>query len=189
MALLGYSNQGELWGPSPDLALPAGHAARAIDEIIEKLNLDRCNRKYRHTPGEPAYDVRGMVKVLIYAYMRGITSSRGIAQQCEENIAFQFLTRGHSPNFRTIALFRRKKRHLLRWVFKQTVALAQQMGIARLGLVALDSVKFPADASGGKKMTDAQLNDELRRLDEYPHTAESSDRTEDAFYGAEQRGG
>jgi transposase len=188
MALLGYSNQGELWGPSPDLALPAGHAARAIDEIIEKLNLDRCNRKYRHTPGEPAYDVRGMVKVLIYAYMRGITSSRGIAQQCEENIAFQFLTRGHSPNFRTIALFRRKKRHLLRWVFKQTVVLAQQMGIARLGLVALDSVKFPADASGGKKMTDAQLNDELRRLDEYLHTAESSDRTEDAFYGTQQRG-
>jgi transposase len=188
MALLGYSNQGEMWGPSPDLALPAGHTARAIDEIIEKLNLDRCNRKHRHTPGEPAYDVRGMVKILIYAYMRGITSSRGIAQQCEENIAFQFLARGHSPNFRTIALFRRKKRHLLRWVFKRTVALARQMGIVRLGLVALDSVKFPADASAGRKMTEVQLNEELRRLDEYLREAESSDRAEDAQYGADKRG-
>jgi transposase len=55
-----------------------------------------------------------MVKILIYAYMRGITSSREMARQCEENMAFQYLTRGHCPDFRTIALFRRRKRHLLR---------------------------------------------------------------------------
>jgi transposase len=188
MALRSYSNQGEMWGPSPDLALAAGHPARAIDEIIEKLNLDRCNRKYRHTPGEPAYDVRGMVKILIYAYMRGITSSREIARQCEENIAFRFLTRGHGPDFRTIALFRRKKRHLLRWVFKKTVALARQMGIARLGLVAIDSVKFPADASSGKKMTGAQLSEELKKLDEYLGKVEASDRKEDGQYGSDTRG-
>src|SRR5512136_1706895 len=182
MALQKYSNQGELWGPSPDLALPAGHTARAIDEIIEKLSLDRCNEKYRHTPGEAAYDTRGMVKILIYSYMRGITSSRDMAQQCEENIAFQYLTRGHCPDFRTIALFRRKKRHLLRWVFRKTVVLARQMGIARLGLVALDSVKMPADASSGKKMTAGQLNEQIKKLDEYLVKVEASDRTEDAQY-------
>ena len=121
MALRTYSNQGELGGASPDLALSTGYLARAVDEIIERLNLGRCNRKYEQTPGEPAYEVRGMVKILIYAYMRGVTSSRGMAQQCEENIAFQFLTRGQRPDFRTIALFRRKKRHLLRRVFKNMV--------------------------------------------------------------------
>jgi transposase len=188
MALRPYSNQGEMWGPSPDLALPTGHPARAIDEIIEKLGLDRCNRKHLHTAGEPAFDVRGMVKILIYAYMRGITSSREMARQCEENITFQFLTRGHFPDFRTIALFRRRKRHLLRWVFKKTVALARQMGIARLGLVALDSVKLPADASSGKKMTEAQLNEELRKLDEYLRKVEAGDQREDGQYGSEARG-
>jgi len=188
MALRKYSNQGEMWGPSPDLALPAGHPARAIDEIIEKLDLSRCNRKYLHTPGEPAYDARGMVKILIYAYMRGITSSREMARQCEENIAFQFLTRGHCPDFRTISLFRRKKRHLLRWVFKKTVALARQMGIARLGLVALDSVKLPADASSGKKMTKAQLIEELNRLDEHLRKVEKNDKKEDGQYGSDTRG-
>jgi hypothetical protein len=85
-------------------------------------------------------------------------------------------------------LFRRKKRRLLRWVFKKTVALARQMGIARLGLIALDSVKFPADASAGKKMTAAQLNEELQRLDEYLRKAETSDREEDAQYGSNTRG-
>ena len=177
-----------MWGPSPDLALPAGHPARAIDEIIEKLGLDRCNRKHVHTAGEAAYDVRGLVKILIYAYMRGITSSREMARQCEENMAFQFLTRGQCPDFRTIALFRRRKRHLLRWVFKKTVALARQMGMARLGLVALDSVKLPADASAGKKMTEAQLHEQLRKLDEYLSKVEGSDLKEDRHYGSETRG-
>ena len=134
MALRKYSNQGEMWGPSPDLALPAGHPARAIDEIIEKLGLDRCNHKYLHTAGEPAYDVRGMVKILIYSYSRGITSSREMARQCEENMAFQFLTRGGCPDFRTISLFRRKKRHLLRWVFKKTVQLARQTLAVAIGM-------------------------------------------------------
>lgn len=188
MALRPYSNQGEMWGLSPDLKLPAGHVARAVDEIIEKLPLDRCNRKYLHTPGEPAYDVRGMVKILIYAYARGITSSREMARQCEESIAFQFLTRGESPDFRTIAGFRRKKRHLLRWVFKKTVQLAQEMGVARLGLVALDSVKLTANACSGKKMTKAQIQEELNKLEEYLRKVEASDQTEDSVYGSEQRG-
>ena len=188
MALRKYSNQGELWGPSPDLALPSGHPARAIDEIIEKLDLERCNRKHLHTPGEPAYDVRGMVKILVYAYMKGITSSREMARQCEENIAFQLLTRGHCPDFRTIALFRRKKRHLLRWVFKKTVALARQMGIARLGLVALDSVKLQGNVSSGKKMTEESLNEELSKLDEYLSRVDASDRKEDGQYGSDTRG-
>jgi len=188
MALRKHSSQGEMWGPSPDLALAAGHPARAVDEIIERLGLERCNRKYEHTAGEPAYDMRCMVKILIYAYMRGITSSREMARQCEENIAFQYLTRGQCPDFRTIALFRRKRRHLLRWVFKKTVHLARQMGIARLGLVALDSVKLPADASAGKKMTEAQLNEQLGKLDEYLGKVEGSDLKEDGQYGQDTRG-
>jgi transposase/predicted RNA-binding Zn-ribbon protein involved in translation (DUF1610 family) len=188
MALREYSNQGEMFGPSPELLLPAGHWARALDEIVEKLGLQRLNRKYEHTPGEPAYDVRVLVKVLIYAYGRGITSSREMARQCEENIAFRYLTRGQCPDFRTISLFRRKKRHLLRWVFKRTVRLARQMGMARLGLVALDSVKLAANASAGKKMTGAELVEELRKLDEYLGKVTATDQEEDGEYGASQRG-
>jgi transposase len=188
MALREYSDQREMFGPSPDLLLPAGHWARALDDIVEKLGLQRLNRKYEHTPGEPAYDVRALVKVLIYAYGRGITSSREMARQCEENIAFRYLTRGQCPDFRTISLFRRKKRHLLRWVFKKTVQLARQMGMARLGLVALDSVKLAANASSGKKMTAAELVEELGKLDEYLGKVASTDQNEDREHGNDQRG-
>src|SRR5512136_1043226 len=188
MALRESSNQGELFGPSAELLLPAGHYARAIDDIVERLGLERVNRKYEHTPGEPAYDVRVLVKILIFAYLRGITSSREMARQCEESLAFRYLTRSQSPDFRTIALFRRKRRHLLRWVFRKTVQLARQMGIARLGLVALDSVKLPANASAGKKMTRAELDEALRRIDEYLREAEASDAAEDREHGPAERG-
>jgi transposase len=188
MAVRDYPNQGQMWGPSPDMALPKGHLARAVDEIIEKLHVGRCNRKRLHTPGEAAYDVRGMVKILIYAYARGITSSREMARQCEENIAFQFLTRGGRPDFRTIALFRRKRRHLLRWVFKKTVQLARQMGMVRLGLVGLDSVKLAANASAGKKMTMGELREHIEGLNEYLRKVEANDRQEDGAYGAGHRG-
>ena len=188
MALREYSNQGELFGPSPELLLPAGHLARALDDMVEQLGLQRLNRKYEHTPGEPAYDVRVLVKVLIYAYARGITSSREMARQCEENIAFRYLTRGQCPDFRTISLFRRKKRHVLRWVFRKTVRLARQLGMARLGLVALDSVKLAANASAGKKMTGAKLKEELRKLEEYLEEVTARDQSEDRQYGASLRG-
>jgi transposase len=177
-----------MWGLSPDLRLPPGHLARAVDEIVGKLPLDRCNRRYQYTAGEPAYDVRGMVKLLIYAYARGITSSREMARQCEESIAFQFVTRGENPDFRTIARFRRKKRHLVRWVFRQTVQLGREMGLAQLGRVALDSVKMTANASCSKKLTMEQIQDELQKLDEYLRDVEASDQAEDAVYGSEQRG-
>ena len=188
MALREYSNQGEMFGPGPDLLLPAGHLARAIDDMLEKLGLERLNRKYEHTPGEPAYDVRLLVKVLIYSYARGITSSREMARQCEESIAFRYLTRNQCPDFRTISLFRRKKRHLLRWVFKRTVRLARQMGMARLGLVGLDSVKLGANTSADKKMTAEELRKQLQDLDEYLQRTEASDKKEDAQYGPEERG-
>ncbi len=187
MALREYSRQRELWALSADQQLPPGHLARFIDEVVERLGVERLNRKYRHTPGEPAYDVRLLLKVFIFAYAEGITSSRAIDRQCQENIAFHFLTRGQCPDHRTLSTFRRRKKHLLRWVFKQTVRLARQLGIVRLGLVAIDSVKMPAHASR-QKVTAADVTAELKALEEYLRRVSSADREQDDEFGEERRG-
>jgi len=52
MALRSYSLEGEFWGPSPDLLLPADHLARGVDERVESPGLDRLNRPYEHTGAE-----------------------------------------------------------------------------------------------------------------------------------------
>lgn len=188
MALKAYTQQGELWGPSPDAVIPSGHVVRAINEIIESLGLDRLNRRYEHRPGEPAYDVRMLCKVILYAYSRGITSSREMGRQCEENLAFRFLTGGQCADHRTLSGFRRKKRHLLRWVFVKTVRLAREMGIAKLGLVAIDSVKFQADVRASSKQTADGLRELLRQLDGYFGRLEEVDQREDQQFGEAQRG-
>ena len=76
MALRPYDRQGDLLGPSPDSVLSPDHLARVIDEFVESIAVGRLNERYQHTPGEPAYDVRLLSKVWIYAYARGLTSSR-----------------------------------------------------------------------------------------------------------------
>lgn len=183
MALRSYSREGQFWGPSPDLVLPQDHPARVVDEFIESLGVDRLNARFEHTPGEPAYDVRLLCKLWIFAYTRGITSARKLARECIENLACQFLADGQTPDHRTLSGFRRAQRHWLRWVFAKTVLLARKMGLVRLGLVAIDSVKLQANARAARKRTVAQLKETLGKLDGFLAEAEAEDRRDDQSYG------
>jgi len=185
MALRPYSREGQLWGPSPDTILPPDHLARVVDELIESLGVDRLNRRYQHTAGEAAYDQRLLCKLWIFAYARGITSGRELARQCLENLAFRFLTDGQCPNHRTLSGFRRAKRRLLRWVFAKTVVVGRQMGLVRLGEVAIDSVKLQADARPSGKRTAKQLQESLAELDAYLAESEAQDQRDDHQFGAE----
>jgi len=185
MALRPYSREGQLWGLSPDAVLPPDHLARLVDEFIESLDVARLNRRFQHTPGEAAYDVRLLAKVWIFAYARGITSGRELARQCVENLAFRFLTDGQCPNHRTLSGFRRKYRPLLRWVFAKTVLLGRQLGLVRLGLVAIDSVKLQADARASRKRTAAQLKETLDKLDLYLEQVAAQDQRDDQAHGPE----
>jgi transposase len=185
MALRPYSREGQLWGPSPDAVLPPDHLARVVDELIESLGVERLNRRHEHTAGEAAYDLRLLCKLWIFACARGITSGRELARQCVENLAFRFLSDGQCPDHRTLSGFRRAKRRLLRWVFAQTVVLGRQMGLVRLGLVAIDSVKLQADARAWRKRTAEQLQESLAQLDAYLAEAEAQDQRDDHQFGAE----
>ncbi len=188
MALKPYERNAELWGPSPDAVLPEGHLARVVDELVEAIDgLERFNEPFRHTPGEPAYNVKMLLKVLLYAYGRGIPSSREMARQCEESLAFRYLTGHARPDHRTLSRFRRKRRHLIRWVFKQVVRLGRAEGLVRLGLVALDSVRVQANARAGSKRTVEEVRQELEDLEAYLAQVEREDRREDEVYGEEGR--
>ena len=165
MALRPYSRADQLWGPSPDLVLPPDHLARVVDEFVESLGVARRNRRYEHTPGEAAFAVRLLAKLWIFADARGLTSARKLARECVENRAFQFLADGQCPDHRTRSGFRRAQRHLVRWVFAKTVVLGRQMGLVRLGLVAIDSVKLHANARAARQRTVAPLPETLGKLD------------------------
>jgi transposase len=78
-----------------------------LSELIdEEIDLSVFDARYRNDEtGAPAYDPAILLKIILYAYSRGITQSREIARLCEQNIVFMALSADTTPHFTTIAQF------------------------------------------------------------------------------------
>ena len=134
--------------------LPQGHLAYFISDTVDSLNLSAFHARYagggsRNQPVHPAM----MVKVLVYAYATGVFSSRKIAKKLHEDVAFRVLAADNFPAHRTIRDFRAL--HLLEFtdLFVQVVRLAREMGLVKLGTIAVDGTKIKANASRHKAMS------------------------------------
>ena len=117
--------------------LPQGHLAYFISDTVDSLNLSAFHARYagggsRNQPFHPAM----MVKVLVYAYATGVFSSRKIAGKLHEDVAFRVLGADNFPAHRTIRGF-----------------LAREMGLVKLGTIAVDGTKIKANASRHKAMS------------------------------------
>lgn len=94
-----------------------------------------------------------MVKVLLHAYATGVFSSRKVARKLHEDVAFRVLAAGNFPAHRTLSDFRAIHLKELSELFVQVVRLAREMGLVKLGAVAIDGTKVKANASRHKAMS------------------------------------
>ncbi len=78
--------------------------------VTDELDLVEITVTYSSEKGQPPFDPRMMTALLLYAYCRGIYSSRRIALACRERVDFMSIIALDPPDFRTISNFR--KRHL-----------------------------------------------------------------------------
>ena len=133
-----------------------------------------------------------MVKGLIYAYATGGFSSRKIARELEEDVAFRRLAAGNFPQHRTICEFRRRPLKDFKRLFVQVVSLAREMGMVGLGRLGMDGTKVRANASRRKAMSYGRMRERERQLkaeiDELLKQARREDREEDSRYGEDRRG-
>ena len=90
--------------PSLDEWLPEGHVARFVAELVDEvLDLGAVLASYTEKRGQPPYDPRLMVRLLIYGYTIGVRSSRAIERKCVDDVAFptwlraRVLITGRSP--------------------------------------------------------------------------------------------
>ena len=180
---------------APDLRdwLGAGHPARWVDDLVEDgLDLSGIYADYTDVRGGPPYDPRLMVKILIYGYSHGITSSRALERRCQDDIAFRFLTAQAAPDFVVISRFRARHGAALKELFTQSLTLCAQAGLVSLGRVALDGTKVRASASRHRAMSyDRMVRAEgelAAEVDALLADAERVDAAEDAAYGPERRG-
>ncbi len=88
-----------------------------------------------------------MVALLLYAYCRGIFSSRKIMQACHERLTFRVITGDDIPDFRTISDFRKLHLKELQLLFVQVLSVCQEAGLVKLGHIALYGTKVKANAS------------------------------------------
>jgi transposase len=165
--------------------LPAGHLARFVVEVVERLDLAAFYAAYRvDGSGRPAHDPPMMVGLVLYSYAVGVRSSRQIERRCVEDVATRFIAANRAPDHVTINRFRGRHQDALSGLFADVLALCAQAGMARVGAVAIDSTELAADASLGANRTFAGLDAEARRIVE---EAAAVDAAEDELYG-ERRG-
>jgi transposase len=185
----------EVWllPPSVQEFVPGGHPAHLVRDIVaEELDLSAILSTYTEPRGYPPYHPAMMVALLLYAYSRGVYSSRRIARACEERLDFQAVTALNRPDFRTISEFRRRHLAALASLFVQVLALCRRAGLVGLNHVAVDGTKLRANASRHKAMSYARMGPAEAELaaevESWLAQAEGTDAAEDAALGADRRG-
>jgi len=162
--------------------LPVGHLAWFVIDAVETMDLSAFYAAYRPDGrGRPAYEPAMMVALLLYAYARGVRSSRAIERACEEDVAYRVIAANECPDHATIARFVERHERALAGLFGAVLRLCAQAGLVRVGVVAIDGTKVHANASRDATLDYAQIAREI--LEE----AKAVDAAEDERFG-EARG-
>ena len=173
--------------------VPKGHVSRFIVELVrESLDLKEIMGSYVSGLGQPPFDPRMMVALLLHGYASGLYSSRRIAKACRERNDFVMIVALDPPDFRTISDFRKRHLKALGALFLQVLKLCETAGLVKLGHVALDGTKIKANASKHKAMSyermkkrEAELKAEVARM---LAAAEAADSEEDETFGQGEHG-
>lgn len=139
-------NQVYLLPPSVKDVLSEDHLCFRVHALVEQLDVSRFEEAYA-SEGRLAYPPRMMLKVWLYAFCLGVTSTRRLERRIREDLAFRYLAGGLVPDHKTLSEFLRRHRRAINDVFTQVVQVARRAGLAKLGHVAIDSTRVRANAS------------------------------------------
>jgi transposase len=188
---------------SPVLAdwVPEGDLAHFVSDIVEggALDLSAVYESYEGERGQPPYDPRLMVKLLLYGYATGVMSSRKLEAGSYRNIALRMLCADQHPDFRSIGRFRARHLDALAGLFVQALRLCKAAGLVGLGALAVDGTKLRANASRHKAMSyermgpkaeqlEAEIAALTARMGELLAEGEATDAAEDKQHGPDRRG-
>ena len=167
--------------PSVDDWLPKDHLARFVVEIVDQLDLSELTRQYRGS-GSDAYHPSVMLGLFIYGYATSVYSSRRIEAATYESVAFRYIAANEQPDHDSLCTFRKRFLKEIEALFVQVLLLAREMGVLKMGTVALDGTKIHANASRHSALSyehackiETQLKAEVEEL---LKKAEAADQTD-----------
>lgn len=139
--------------------LVPGTLEHTLHYLIERyLDLSDFDADYKNDDtGRPAYHPGVMLCIILFAYSRGIRSSRQIAWHCERNITFMVLACHELPHWTTIASFVSSHPAVIASFFERVLLVCEQEQLIGHDLIAIDGCKRPSNASKSHLGTFAEL--------------------------------
>ena len=177
--------QNLLLPPSLDELVPENHMVRVVDAVIDRLDISDILSTYRGG-GNSAFNPKMMLKVLVFAYLSNVYSSRRIEELLKRDIYFMWLAGMKRPDFRTINYYRGKRlKEGFDAVFTQVVRLLHEEGFVPLKVQYIDGTKIESVANkytfvwrGSVEKYDARLKaktEALLRQIEQNHAIENQE--------------
>ena len=126
--------------------LPPGDLAWFVADATAQIDLRPFLKSYREDDrGGSGYHPEMLVALLLYAYCRGVTSSREIERRCSLDVGFRAVMAQQTPDHATIARFRRQSVTPLSGLRTSILRMGAQAGLVRLGTVSIDGTKLEAN--------------------------------------------
>jgi transposase len=157
---------------------------RVIDAFVEALDMKELGfvRYEAANTGRPGFRPQDMLKVYIYGFLNRIRSSRRLEQECKRNVELMWLLNKLTPDYKTIADFRRDNSKALKQVFRQFTVICREWDLFSKEIVAVDGSKFKASNSKRNNYSDKKLARQIRyingKIDEYIQILENTDEEE-----------
>lgn len=141
---------------------------RVYDAFVEALNLNELGISWDDSQvGNPEYNPKSMLKLLVYGYSYGIRSSRKLERAANHNLSFIWLMGGLHPDHKTIANFRRDNRAAIKNILKQCAKLCIKLKLIEGNTLFVDGSKFRANAGIKNTWTEKRCEQYLNKLDKH----------------------
>jgi len=151
-----------------DELIGADAPVRVVDAFVASLDMQALEftKAAPLATGRPPYNPTDLLKLYIYGHLHELRSSRRLEWACRCNIEVLWLLNRLAPDFKTIADFRRDNREAIGKVCRAFMQFCRGEGLFGAELVAIDGSKFAAQNNPQKAFTVAQVEREVKRLDE-----------------------
>ena len=155
---------------------------RVIDVFVDELDLGALgfDGVIPESIGRPAYHPGALLKIYVYGYINQIASSRRLERETHRNVELMWLTGRLTPDFKTIADFRKDNGPAIRRACRQFIALCRQLGLFAHAVAAIDGSKFKAVNARDKNFTKASIQRRMEQveasIERYMAALETADR-------------
>ena len=159
--------QATLFPERLDEAIEADNPVRVVDAFINALDLAELGFKVLpEATGRPSYHPATLCKIYLYGYLNQVQSSRRLERECRRNVELMWLVGQLTPDFKTIADFRKDNGPAIRDVCRRFVALCRNLDLLGETRVAIDGSKFKAVNHREKNFTHDRLKKRMEQIEQ-----------------------